>query len=133
MFPLASTVATNAYTYFNRDNFLTGTSKPQLWVYLLQMFTSLVVGITSASWICSGRSLLAWKSCLGRLAPRNAYHRPQVKCPPPVTRYPVVPHQQIALTHQPVRTSIRHPPTKHYRDMRGSIRSGSYHRGEPIV
>lgn len=124
MFPLATTVGTTAYTYFSWDSFRDGSSKPHLWLYLLQLFMSLVVGITSAFWVCSGHSLASWRSFFSRWAPRPAYHRPQVKCAP-VTRYP--PPQQIALAHQPVRQSTRHSH-KHNR-----VRSGGYHRGEAIV
>lgn len=107
MFPMAVVVTTMAYVYFSRPSWLAGHSKPHLWIHLLHIFMSLVVGITSISWIWSPRTLTAWKKFVLRLLPRPAYHRPPIKCQP-VVRYAPTPtptptqssQQQIALTHQ---------------------------------
>lgn len=123
MFPMAVIVATTAYTYFSRQNWLTGHSKPHLWIHLLSIFMSLVVGITSISWIWSPRTLVAWKKFFMRLLPRPAYHRPPIKCQP-VVRYAPTPtsQQQIALTHQ---SSIR--VNRHGHKHRQSQRPVGYH------
>lgn len=121
MFPMASVVATTAYTYFSRPNWLMGHSKPHLWLHLLHIFMSLVVGITSVSWVWSPRTLIAWRKFFMPLLPRPAYHRPPVKCQP-VVRYAPTPQQQIGLTHQ---GSIR--VNRHVHKHRQSQRPVGYH------
>lgn len=89
--PLGCLVASYSYEFWGRSKWILGNGKPALWIFLLRIFMSLVVGITSAMWVWNPHTVLAWRQFLSRFIPRPGYHQPPVKCqqPLPVLRYVV--------------------------------------------
>ncbi|KAL8617227.1 hypothetical protein ACOMHN_066034 [Nucella lapillus] len=62
------------YEYVNRDSWYLkdGHSFPNIEVFMLKLFMSLVVGITSGMWVWSSKTLASWKTFLGKLCHRRS-------------------------------------------------------------
>ncbi|PSN57015.1 hypothetical protein C0J52_01729 [Blattella germanica] len=113
--PAACVVASLFYEYWSRDEWLLVSPnsrfqpRPSRWIMLLRLFMSLVVGITSAMWVWSPKSLRAWRRLLYRFGP---YKQAHVKChpiqyyaPPP---QPFVASQRSHHGHKPHRKHRKH-------------------------
>jgi frizzled protein 4 len=112
--PTICVVASVFYEYWWRDEWLLVTSvsryqpRPSLWIFLLRLFMSLVVGITAAVWVWSPKTLRAWRRLFHRFGP---YKQPPVKChpiqyyaPPPLASS----QQRSQHGHKPHRKHRKH-------------------------
>lgn len=114
--PTTCVVASLLYEYWSRDEWLMVSSvpryqpRPSLWIFLLRLFMSLVVGVTAAVWVWSPKTLRAWRRLFHRLGP---YKQPPVKCHP-IQYYAPPPHlpssaqQRSQHGHKPHRKHRKH-------------------------
>lgn len=114
--PTTCVVASLFYEYWSRDEWLMVSSvpryqpRPSLWIFLLRLFMSLVVGVTAAVWVWSPKTLRAWRRLFHRLGP---YKQPPVKCHP-IQYYAAPPHppsaaqQRFQHGHKPHRKHRKH-------------------------
>lgn len=99
--PATCVVTSLFYEYWSRDEWLMASSvpsdqpRPSLWIFLLRLFMSLVVGVTAAVWVWSPKTLRAWKRLFHRL---GAYKQPPVKCHP--IQYYAPPPQPLSSSQQ---------------------------------
>ncbi|KAF4526447.1 hypothetical protein B566_EDAN014059 [Ephemera danica] len=89
--PALCVVASLFYEYSSRDDWLMQPlsgdppAKPSLWVFILRLFMSLVVGVTSAAWVWSSKTLKSWQRLVQRLLgppPRKVVDIPAVPLTP---------------------------------------------------
>uniref|UniRef100_T1J7J7 Frizzled-4 n=1 Tax=Strigamia maritima TaxID=126957 RepID=T1J7J7_STRMM len=73
MIPAVCVFGTNIYEYMNRENWLSvGTmSQPNLEVFMLKIFMTLVLGITSGMWIWSKKTVDTWQRLGNRILHRK--------------------------------------------------------------
>ena len=70
------------YEYFSRDSWLMKdnrshrVSRPSMEIFMLKIFMSLVVGVTCALWIWSGRTVTTWKKLGKRLLQKRKNEQP---------------------------------------------------------
>lgn len=67
--PATVTVACYFYEKSRRDDWMEGESYPNIEVFMMKIFMSLVVGITSGMWIWSAKTMLTWTRFVSRFAP----------------------------------------------------------------
>ncbi|PIK41264.1 frizzled 4 [Apostichopus japonicus] len=67
--PATVTVACYFYEKSRRKDWLDAKSSPNIEVFMMKIFMSLVVGITSGMWIWSAKTMLTWTRFIGRFAP----------------------------------------------------------------
>lgn len=67
--PATVVVACGFYEQSNRGSWLRDGVKPNIEVFMLKIFMSLVVGITSGMWIWSAKTLHSWQRFVNRFAP----------------------------------------------------------------
>nr|ANP39040.1 frizzled 4 [Eupentacta fraudatrix] len=67
--PATITVACYFYEKSRRPEWLDGESQPNIMVFMMKIFMSLVVGITSGMWIWSAKTMMTWRRFIGRFAP----------------------------------------------------------------
>ena len=62
------------YEYANRDSWYLkrGHSAPNIEIFMLKLFMSLVVGITSGMWVWSAKTLASWKAFVGKVFSRRS-------------------------------------------------------------
>lgn len=62
--PATCVIACQLYEYTSRDSWYMGnsTNKPNIEIFMLKLFMSLVVGITSGMWIWSAKTVNSWKT-----------------------------------------------------------------------
>nr|CAD7606207.1 unnamed protein product [Timema genevievae] len=82
--PASCVSASLAHEYWSREQWLQGHGAPSLWVFLLRLFMSLVVGVTAVVWVWSPKTVKAWRAVLRRFGP---YKPAPVKCHP-IQYYP---------------------------------------------
>ncbi|XP_066991511.2 frizzled-4 [Anabrus simplex] len=118
--PAACVVASLVYEYWERDTWLLRAQtpaqqpRPCLWVFLLRLFMTLVVGVTATLWVWSPKTLRAWRRLFRRLGP---YKPAPVKCYP-IHCYSHPPHQHPQQhKHQPLQRTHKH---RKYRQPHGS-------------
>lgn len=67
--PATIVVACFFYEHSNRIVWVDGEATPNIEVFMLKIFMSLVVGITSGMWIMSAKTMRSWRRFLERMAP----------------------------------------------------------------
>ncbi|KAJ9584805.1 hypothetical protein L9F63_020859 [Diploptera punctata] len=113
--PATCVVASLFYEYWSREEWLLMVPnsnyqpRPSLWIFLLRLFMSLVVGITAAGWVWSPKTLRAWRRLFYRF---GQYKQAPVKChpiqyyaPPP---QPFTPSQRSHHGHKSHRKHRKH-------------------------
>ncbi|XP_074654371.1 frizzled-4-like [Tubulanus polymorphus] len=73
--PATCVIACYVYEYMNRDLWLNSRSpvQPNFEIFMLKVFMSLVVGITSGMWIWTSKTLTSWKNFCSRICFRNRH------------------------------------------------------------
>jgi frizzled protein 4 len=81
--PATCVVACYFYEYSSRESWVAANSKatPNIEIFMLKIFMSLVVGITSGMWIWSTKTLNSWKKFTSRLFKKNTQNTGAI--PPP--------------------------------------------------
>lgn len=103
--PATCVVASLIYEYYSRDDWLLIAErnrpqpKPSIWIFLLRIFMSLVVGVTSIIWVWSPKVMRAWKRIFRRLGATGPYKQAPVKCHP-VHYYPPPPPLPAQRIHK---------------------------------
>nr|AQT19765.1 hypothetical protein Smed-fzd-4-4 [Schmidtea mediterranea] len=70
--PSSTVLGCNFYEYANRDHWLKSGTNPNIEVYMLKIFMSSVVGITSGVWVWSIKTLESWQwFCLVKMCCRK--------------------------------------------------------------
>lgn len=64
--------------------------RPLLWVALLKIFMSLIIGVTAIAWVWSSKTLKAWQKVFRNLLGPAGYKQPPVKCVPLTHATPTV-------------------------------------------
>jgi len=102
------------YEYVNRDSWYLAnqSSTPKIEVFMLKIFMSLVVGITSGMWIWSQKTITSWRNFFARLCNFGQEDRKHVK----TYNIPVYHYQQI-----PAKTIRAQRQTKSKRTEHGTI------------
>ena len=113
--PCTCVVASVFYEYWSREEWLLVVPhphhqpRPSLWIFLLRLFMSLIVGITAAMWVWSPKTLRAWRRLFYRFGP---YKQAPVKCHP--IQYYAPPPQSFSSSqrshhgHKPHRKHRKH-------------------------
>ncbi|CAH1225908.1 FZD4 [Branchiostoma lanceolatum] len=65
--PATCVIACYFYEHSNRELWRYSSAKPNMELYMLKIFMSLVVGITSSMWIWSAKTVSSWANCTRRL------------------------------------------------------------------
>ncbi|XP_013419788.1 frizzled-4-like [Lingula anatina] len=86
--PATCVIASYVYEYTNRNLWYLPnlTYSPNIEIFMLKIFMSLVVGITSGMWIWSSKTLTSWRKFISRLtgrrSPRKSLGMPDVQYQP---------------------------------------------------
>ncbi|KAL8572301.1 hypothetical protein ACOMHN_019241 [Nucella lapillus] len=85
------------YEYVHRDSWYLrqGHASPNMEIFMLKLFVSLVVGITSGMWVWSSKTLASWKAFLARLCQRRA--RPDARKAGIEYSVPIHHYQQVPV------------------------------------
>lgn len=105
--PTTCIVASLLYEYWNREDWLLSTAPSPLprlqphaflWVFLMRFFMSLVLGVIVALWICSPKSIQAWKFIFWPFETHKK--QPQFQCQQNIHYYHQPQHQKRVKKHR---------------------------------
>ena len=101
--PATCVVASLFYEYSSREQWLkrAADSRPNIEIFMLKIFMSLVVGITTGMWIWSGKTVATWKNLCKRFTRRK---EPLPSYLQPPQRLPQTQVIRLDRTRNPVKT-----------------------------
>ncbi|KAH9524999.1 Frizzled-4 [Bulinus truncatus] len=96
--PAACVIGCLLYEFFSRDSWYSSrstTASPNVEIFMLKLFMSLVVGITSGLWVWSTRTLGSWRTQVRKVFQPRSRDRKGIEYVVPVHQY----HQVPAKSH----------------------------------
>ena len=100
--PATCLVGCLLYEYANRDSWYLqrGHSAPNIEVFMLKLFMSLVVGITSGMWVWSAKTLASWRAFLGKVCSRRGSRQAEGRKSGIEYSVPIHHYQQVPVKPQ---------------------------------
>lgn len=94
--PAACVIACLFYEYTSRDSWYSkySTNSPKIEIFMLKIFMSLVVGITSGMWVWSSKTINSWRNFVGKLCISKKPERKQYEYRIPQQHYQQIPIKQ---------------------------------------